>query len=256
MLEELKVSPALVIVPVGLAGLGILALTVMARAAPPGLIGDLNDDGAVAYDDLTILVSYIGGVPIPEISPLSEVEFLQRADVNGDGVINALDITALEALIVAPPVCTIGETKCEGYNLYECQPVNGATQWVLIEENSLQCGYVPGLPGGEILEITWWDKEEEVWRPISDPLPGRGEYHLGFKVLNTGPAAAFKVGVYLGTNYGPPWMYSRSFDIGAGSEGFIDWPLWFGRSGREDITFHLFSDDTEVDSMTVRITVL
>ncbi len=35
MPEELKVSPALVIVPVGLAGLGILALAAMAWAAPP-----------------------------------------------------------------------------------------------------------------------------------------------------------------------------------------------------------------------------
>ena len=35
-MPEERISPVLVIVPVGLAGLGILALTVMARAAPPG----------------------------------------------------------------------------------------------------------------------------------------------------------------------------------------------------------------------------
>lgn len=48
-----------------------------------------------------------------------------------------------------PPVCTIGATKCEGYNLYECQSVSGVAQWVLIEENSPECGYTPptGLIG-------------------------------------------------------------------------------------------------------------
>jgi len=37
------------------------------------------------------------------------------------------------------PICTEGETKCEGYDLYQC--VNN--QWALIEPNSVACGYVP-----------------------------------------------------------------------------------------------------------------
>jgi len=40
---------------------------------------------------------------------------------------------------VQPPECNEGETKCEGYDLYQCQ--NG--RWVLKEQNSTQCGYVP-----------------------------------------------------------------------------------------------------------------
>ena len=55
--------------------------------------------------DLDILAKYIAGYPISEISPLSEAEFLYRADVNGDGVINVLDMTALSHLIgEQPPV--------------------------------------------------------------------------------------------------------------------------------------------------------
>ena len=38
-----------------------------------------------------------------------------------------------------PSECTNGETCCEGFNLYECI----GDEWVLIEQNSLQCGYVP-----------------------------------------------------------------------------------------------------------------
>jgi len=106
MTKDRKISPAVVIIPVGL-GLGLVgvlaALAWAAPPAPPSEIGDLNDDGAVDYDDLAILQNYIAGVPISEISPLSEAEFLRRADVNGDGVVNALDIPALEDLITAPP---------------------------------------------------------------------------------------------------------------------------------------------------------
>jgi len=64
-----------------------------------GLIGDLNDDGVVDLADLDILELYIAGYPISQISPLSDAEFLRRADVNGDGRINGGDITALEILI-------------------------------------------------------------------------------------------------------------------------------------------------------------
>lgn len=42
---------------------------------------------------------------------------------------------------VGPPVCTPGETKCIGPDLYECSPDN---EWVLIEENSAQCAVEEG----------------------------------------------------------------------------------------------------------------
>jgi hypothetical protein len=41
-----------------------------------------------------------------------------------------------------PLVCIDGEKKCEGYDLYECQN----NQWVLKEQNSATCGYMPPEP--------------------------------------------------------------------------------------------------------------
>ncbi len=115
-------------------------------------------------------------------------------------------------------------------------------------------------PSGEILEIRWRETAAgSPWHPISEPMPWEEmgvEYYLGFTVRNTGGTAAFKVGIYSYDSFmGWYWSYSPSLDIEAGDEGLIEWPLWFGRTGDEDITFHLFSDDTEIDSITVRITV-
>jgi len=44
--------------------------------------------------------------------------------------------------------CFPGETKCEGYDLYECQD----GRWVLKEQNSTKCGYVPPPPPPECNE--------------------------------------------------------------------------------------------------------
>ena len=66
---------------------------------PVGLLGDLDDDGIVTEADLRILIKYLGGYSISQISPLSETEFLRRADVNQDGKIDAGDYTALERII-------------------------------------------------------------------------------------------------------------------------------------------------------------
>ena len=64
-----------------------------------GLIGDLNDDGKINEDDLEILKLYMWGYEVGTISPLPEAEFLRRADVNGDGIIDAGDMTALKILM-------------------------------------------------------------------------------------------------------------------------------------------------------------
>lgn len=87
----------------GLSAVIVGAVLLLKKKPPEGLIGDLNDNGVVDWDDLSILQSYIAGIPISEISPLSEAEFLRRADVNGDGVINAMDISALERLLEEIP---------------------------------------------------------------------------------------------------------------------------------------------------------
>lgn len=46
------------------------------------------------------------------------------------------------------PVCTEGDTNCDGYDLYKCD--GGA--WILWERNSTECGYIPN-----------GDEEEGIW---------------------------------------------------------------------------------------------
>ena len=65
----------------------------------PDKLGDLDDDGKLTQNDITILEYYILEYPISDISPLSEEEFLRRADVNKNGVIDMSDVTALEILM-------------------------------------------------------------------------------------------------------------------------------------------------------------
>ena len=61
----------------------------------------------------------------------------------------------------APPeICKLGDTKCLGYDLYECNE-NG--EWVLTEENSPGCGWTPG----------------EAEFVISDLVITPGTVHLG-----------------------------------------------------------------------------
>jgi hypothetical protein len=61
--------------------------------------GDLDDDGYVTQADSDILRDYLFGHPISEISPLSEAEFLRRADVNKDGVIDMGDWAEIKQII-------------------------------------------------------------------------------------------------------------------------------------------------------------
>lgn len=135
--EERRVSPAIILIPIafGLAAVGVFAA--MALAAPPkvypcpyceaefateeellahielehpevpvhGVKGDLDNDGLLTTNDLNLLYQAILYLGTPEFDNLaqscglSSAEFFWRADVNGDGAVNALDITALEWLI-------------------------------------------------------------------------------------------------------------------------------------------------------------
>jgi len=54
-----------------------------------------------------------------------------------------------QTLVVNPkgvPVCTPGEIKCVGYDLYTC---SAEGQWQLTEKNSERCGYTPPPPPEE-----------------------------------------------------------------------------------------------------------
>jgi len=58
----------------------------------------------------------------------------------GLGVIGGVLVLALTKK--APEACTPGQTKCAGFDLYEC---SAKRQWILKEANSPTCGWLPGL---------------------------------------------------------------------------------------------------------------
>ena len=90
----------------------------------------------------------------------------------------------------AVPECTEGETKCVGYDLYSC--VNST--WVLQEQNSPQCDYIPpvctdgetkcvGYSLYECVSGEWvlieenspecgWEPPQEISMQIANPPPG------------------------------------------------------------------------------------
>ena len=101
------IKPLIVVAVIGLA-VWLWSKSKPAEAAPEhGLVGDLNNDGIVDQDDQLLLMNYIlsEGTPDADVliaqSGLTKEEFLRRADVNGDGVINVLDITAMIKLVVS-----------------------------------------------------------------------------------------------------------------------------------------------------------
>lgn len=95
-----------------IAGL-IAAVVLLARKKPPPSgrvppcdgIGDPDMDGYVTDADIALLEQFIMGT----ITPTAE-EF-RRADVNGDGLLNALDMTLMERYIAGLddtfPACTV-----------------------------------------------------------------------------------------------------------------------------------------------------
>lgn len=56
------------------------------------LRGDLDDDGKVTRHDGFLYSLWYEGAAISSISPLTDEEFLWRADFNGDGAVNVLDM--------------------------------------------------------------------------------------------------------------------------------------------------------------------
>ena len=60
------------------------------------LLGDVNQDGEVAFDDVAMLVNHILGKEVDTFS-------IENADVNGDGDITIADVTALVNTILSRP---------------------------------------------------------------------------------------------------------------------------------------------------------
>jgi MYXO-CTERM domain-containing protein len=105
-----------------------------------GSLTSLSIEGEAVWVDLGLLTglyitpSEVGGwVDLGEVTGLH----ITSSEVGGWvdlGVLTNLSIKSGGG--VTPPVCTPGETKCIGPDLYECSP---DSEWVLIEENSTQC---------------------------------------------------------------------------------------------------------------------
>lgn len=56
------------------------------------------------------------------------------------GILAVVMMIAVVSQLTRPAPCTPGETKCVGYDLYQC---SDNCQWVLIKQNATECGFVP-----------------------------------------------------------------------------------------------------------------
>lgn len=82
------------------------------------------------------------GTLLPGESTTISATWIARTEGIHEVTVDSLSATY--EVVAVPPVCTVGATKCEGYDLYECQLVDPLTpDWVLVKTNSTDCGYVP-----------------------------------------------------------------------------------------------------------------
>lgn len=96
---------------------------------------------------------YVTVAPNEEVTSALLMEFIEGSRKVTAIIYKEDDMARLASITVnvsvvapPPPVCTIGETKCEGFNLYRCQLVGVNPDWVFVESNSQVCGYVPPAP--------------------------------------------------------------------------------------------------------------
>jgi hypothetical protein len=77
----------------------------------PGLLGDINDDGAVNSTDALIALSFDAGLPVPQ--PFVDRINLGFADANDDGVTNSTDALLLLSFDAGIPVpFPVGDPVC------------------------------------------------------------------------------------------------------------------------------------------------
>lgn len=90
----------------------------------------------------------------------------------GLGIVGAIVGTIYLATRAKAKVCTKGETKCEGFDLYECREVCPTgeecfTDWKLIEANSPACGWEPGEAEFTVSDLVIEPTEVNVGEPVS-----------------------------------------------------------------------------------------
>lgn len=78
------------------------------------------------------------------------------------GTIAAI-IAAIKAKVAPPVVCTPGDTKCIGFDLYEC---SAEKEWVLAEANSPTCGWEPGAAEFAVTDLLISPGEVYVGEPV------------------------------------------------------------------------------------------
>lgn len=76
------------------AWLAVLGLSLLAFQSAAATLGDLNGDGQVNAQDLTVLQEHLNGIAVLDLSLQS------AADVNQDGLLSALDLDAIAEIIL------------------------------------------------------------------------------------------------------------------------------------------------------------
>lgn len=123
--------------------------------------------------------------------------------------------------------------------------------------NELNVQMIPitAIPDGEIIESYWRLTKETITHPWSDPIPYHADYYGCFKIRNTGNiATSFRMAYYIpaGEHGGPAFYYSKAITLNPNQEGLIEWVFWAGAApGAYTLTWYLFGDDTQVDSITI-----
>ena len=91
-------------------------------------------------------------------------EIKQGLAVVGSLVGTGLAIWGVTRAKAAPPICTPGETKCVGFDLYECSP---ECKWAIVEANSPTCGWVPGEAEFHVTDLLITPTEVYVGEPVT-----------------------------------------------------------------------------------------
>ncbi len=91
-------------------------------------------------------------------------EIKQGLAVVGTLVGTGFAIWGITRVKAAPKVCTPGETKCVGFDLYECSLER---KWALVEANSPACGWVPGEAEFQVTDLLISPSEVYIGEPVT-----------------------------------------------------------------------------------------